>query len=130
MNNLYHKNHTLTLNKNHTLTPVRAYSSCSNHGICTLQKNPKKINSTCFFCFCNSTIWTDDFGNPVEGYSSPVKWAGNACQYQDISTSFHIVFWVSFALIALLLMVIGAMTSMEQGDSFTVNQFEHRSKED
>lgn len=87
----------------------RTFFNCSNHGTC-VAKTASKGAKPCFVCACTGTQWTDDFGKPVEGYSSPVKWGGDSCQYQDISTSFQIVFWVAFGLIVLLMCVFFCVT--------------------
>lgn len=78
------------------------FGNCSSHGTCTQQRDPRGGSGKCWTCLCNINVWTDDNGKPVEGFSSPVHWTGNMCQFQDISTSFQIVFWVSLALILLL----------------------------
>ncbi|RKO82948.1 hypothetical protein BDK51DRAFT_50456, partial [Blyttiomyces helicus] len=79
-----------------------AFSSCSNHGICTPQKVQSLNNSICYLCSCTGRQWTDDNGAPVAGYSGPVTWGGNACQYQDITVPFHIIFWLGVALFVTL----------------------------
>ena len=104
------------------------YNNCSRHGKCISRKLGK--NKDCWVCNCISTPITDDDGNFIPGFDSPVKWAGSQCEFQDISVPFQIIFWTSIVLVLLLIMVIGMMVNTDSGDSFTGNQFEHRLKED
>ncbi|KAI8918173.1 hypothetical protein DFJ77DRAFT_285286 [Powellomyces hirtus] len=73
-----------------------AFSNCTNHGACTLTNVTD--SQQCYLCKC-STQYTDDAGKPVKGFSGPVAWTGDSCQYQDISVPFHILFWTSVSLI-------------------------------
>ncbi|KAJ3038731.1 hypothetical protein HDV00_000391 [Rhizophlyctis rosea] len=80
---------------------VSVFNNCSRHGECAPTRVPS-LNDVCFFCNCNGTHWTDDDGNPVDGYA-PVKWTGNSCQYQDVTMGFHIILWSVVVLAVVLL---------------------------
>ncbi|KAI9090470.1 hypothetical protein DFS34DRAFT_372503 [Phlyctochytrium arcticum] len=76
---------------------VTLSANCSNHGTCV-----DGSNSGCFSCSCAKVALNDD-GSRKIGFNSPVHWTGSACQYQDISGSFHLLFWSSFALIVVIM---------------------------
>jgi hypothetical protein len=107
------------------------FNNCSYHGSCMAFPNPLgKKNSTCYFCKCTGKVLTDDNGKPIPGSSTNVKWAGDSCEFQDISVSFQILFWITVGLLILIISVIGMMFKVDQGDSFTGNPFEHRLKQE
>jgi len=51
----------------------------------------------------------DDSGNPLPGNALPVLWDGYACEYQNISTDFHLLFWTSVLLIIAVIVVISSV---------------------
>ncbi|KAI8816478.1 uncharacterized protein EV422DRAFT_545376 [Fimicolochytrium jonesii] len=79
---------------------LRAFANCTSHGACVPKTDANNV--TCYTCSCNKK-WTDDNGKAVKGFSGPVTWTGDSCQYQDISVSFQIIFWSSVSLIVTLM---------------------------
>jgi hypothetical protein len=69
--------------------------NCSNHGICIKKGD-------CFQCEC-SKKYTDDNGNQSPLYSGHYDWIGDNCSSLDISTTFHIIFWISLFLVLILI---------------------------
>ncbi|KNC99012.1 uncharacterized protein SPPG_05962 [Spizellomyces punctatus DAOM BR117] len=90
---------------------ISTFSNCTNHGTCG-QRN----GSSCFVCQCGNQ-YTDDAGQPRPGFSGPVKWTGDACQYQDITVPFQIIFWTSLVLIITIIFVVGLLSSVGSVDS-------------
>ncbi|KAJ3004177.1 hypothetical protein HKX48_001386 [Thoreauomyces humboldtii] len=86
-----------------------AFSNCTNHGACTNQTITD--GRSCFLCTC-STQRTDDSGAPLAGYSGPVLWGGDSCQYEDVSVPFHIMFWTSIALIVTTILVVSLLNNI------------------
>ncbi|KAI8929013.1 hypothetical protein BC831DRAFT_433969 [Entophlyctis helioformis] len=78
------------------------FANCSSHGACVSQPNRKVPGTSCFRCSCTLKKWTDDAGKPVKGYDGPVTWVGDACQFQDVSASFQILFWFAVGSVVLL----------------------------
>ncbi|KAJ3281330.1 hypothetical protein HK104_000081 [Borealophlyctis nickersoniae] len=95
------------------------FANCSFHGTCTAQKVPRLNNSMCYLCSCNNK-WTDDQGKPVKGFSGPVTWTGDACQYQDISVSFQILFWLTVVLIVTLVLAVGLLYDVGESDAGSI----------
>ncbi|KAJ3319921.1 hypothetical protein HDV06_005820 [Boothiomyces sp. JEL0866] len=96
------------------------FSNCSAHGLCTKQAHPLKVNTFCYFCSCTVNYLTDQKGNRVKNYDGPVKWSGNSCEYQDISISFHILLWLTVALVVITIFCVSLLYSV--GDSFGYDQ--------
>ncbi|KAJ3093124.1 hypothetical protein HK102_007963 [Quaeritorhiza haematococci] len=71
-------------------------------------------------CAHCSNEYTDDDGKPVPGFKGPVKWAGDMCQYQEISADFHILFWSSVGMIIVLVFVVGFLYNVEGNDDSSV----------
>jgi hypothetical protein len=82
---------------------IKTTGNCSNHGSCTKQPHPRKPKTQCFYCSCTLKKMTNDKGEVMKNYPGFVSWTGSSCQYQDISASFHIVFWTVVALIFALM---------------------------
>lgn len=72
--------------------------SCSGHGTCI-------ATGKCWSCACSST---------VKGKSTKY-WTGNACEQQDISSTFQLLFWTS--LFIFIAMAIGAKFMYECGET-------------
>lgn len=70
-------------------------SKCFGHGKCTRSplKHENDRSFTCFKCSCSPTVKTANGGN------STINWAGDMCQKKDVSVTFHILLFLTIALI-------------------------------
>ncbi|KAI9000012.1 hypothetical protein BC832DRAFT_156261 [Gaertneriomyces semiglobifer] len=75
-----------------------AFSNCTAHGTCV-----KSATTECWECQCFNYV-TDDAGNKI-GTAGLGTYTGNMCQFEDISTEFHLVFWTSVSLIIALMFI-------------------------
>lgn len=66
-------------------------SFCSGHGACV---SASKAGRTCFVCTCENTKVNDG--------KKTIRWAGDACEKQDISDSFTLLAGTVIALILLI----------------------------
>lgn len=94
---------------------VAQTANCSSHGVCVAKPNPASPGTVCYSCSCTLKKWTDDNGKPVKNYDGPVTWTGAACQYQDVSASFNILFFLFVGLTVVIIFVVGLMYDV--GDS-------------
>ena len=74
---------------------MNATKNCTGQGFCA-QKNSTKTPT--FVCKCGRF-------KVVNGVTTklPFKYAGEACQYEDISAEFHIIFWTTIGLLGAIL---------------------------
>lgn len=76
------------------------YQNCSGRGECTgIKSGPK--GQTCYLCKCAN---------------SRPQWTGDACQYQPLSSDFHLLFWTSVILLAMIVYTIVMMYAGAQDD--------------
>jgi len=74
-------------------------NQCNGRGSCVSES---KRNPGCFYCKCNKVNGT--------------QYGGVACEAEDISTKFQLLFWTSALLIVILILVVGIMFSGIKSD--------------
>lgn len=95
--------------------------NCSGHGSCKLKydtsgrksNNPERRadndggNTQCWACACENEV-----AKTPGGLARTTRWAGPACQKQDVSESFWLLAGAGIALAALVAWAVGLLVSM------------------
>ncbi|TPX31064.1 hypothetical protein SmJEL517_g05497 [Synchytrium microbalum] len=90
------------------------FNNCSGRGTCTAHALIPN-HAPCYLCTCGTSQVADN-GTALPN-RKPVVWAGDSCQYQDISYDFGIVFTVVAVLLVVLIVVVKTMIAVGGNDS-------------
>ena len=89
-----------------------ATHGCSGHGACALRYSypegaGSSSNITCFACACEAEV-----GENAAGQRVTTRWAGPACQKQDVSVPFWLLGGFSVVLVSVVTWAIGLLYGM------------------
>ncbi|KXS15153.1 hypothetical protein M427DRAFT_57027 [Gonapodya prolifera JEL478] len=101
------------------------YSNCSGRGVCVQSKKvvanstdlDKRSTQNCWVCDCTFNRVLSDDGTVDTRYKNIYHYTGQACQYENFSEHFHLLFWSSIILAFLLIfVVVGTIRSFDDGE--------------